>query len=65
LASSSSPSISSSNPLCNLLANTMFDTIYYIPMIYCTLMPCVDSLLVNCNGDIVCSDGCINVCYLL
>jgi hypothetical protein len=42
LASSSSPSISSSNPLCNLLANTMFDTIYYIPMIYCTVISCVE-----------------------
>jgi hypothetical protein len=47
------------------LANTLFDAIYYIPMIYYVDMSCVEWLLVHCNGDIVCFDGCIHFCYLL
>jgi hypothetical protein len=39
------------HPQCNLLANMMFDVIYYISVIYFVAMSCVEWLLVLGNGD--------------
>jgi hypothetical protein len=55
----------SSNPHCNIWQTLYFGAIYYITVIYCIIMACVYCLLVHGNGDIVCFDGCIHVCYLL
>jgi hypothetical protein len=38
----------------NLLANTIFDAIYYFPMIYCVAMSSFEWLPFYGNGDIVC-----------
>jgi hypothetical protein len=59
--SSSSSTSPLHHPHYNLLANIMFDAIYYFPMIYYAVMSCVEWLLIHCNGDIVCFDGCIHV----
>jgi hypothetical protein len=53
------------HPHYNLLANKIFEAIYYIPVICCVAMSCVKWLLVHDNDDIVCFDGCIHVCDLL
>jgi hypothetical protein len=55
---------SPSHPHCNLLANMMFDAIYYFPMMYCVSMSSFELWLVHGNSEIICVVGCKHICCL-